>query len=205
MSAVGAIPDLVVLEPVNAAEVHAAVEFCVDTPCSVYLRLVSVPVPDAVAGLPAAPLELGRGRVVRAGGPVVTVGAGPIVLAELIRAAELLAVDGIDLTVVALPWLNRVDQRWLSDLVVGVTHLIVVENHFVRGGQADLLARALAELRPADPPAFRGIGITEVPRCGTPAEALNAHGLHADRLADIVRAEVGGKSEPGRFDVTLRH
>ncbi|TDC84975.1 hypothetical protein E1193_04235 [Micromonospora sp. KC606] len=205
VSAVGAIPDLVVLEPANAAEVHAAVDFCVGTPYSVYLRLVSTPVPDAVAGLPAEPLEVGRGRIVRLGGPVVAVGAGPIVLAELTRAAELLAADGIDLTVVALPWLNRVDHRWLSDLVESADHLIVVENHFIRGGQADVLARALAELQLPDPPAFRGIGITEVPRCGTPAEALHAHGLNADRLADIVRAEVGGKFEPGRFDVTLRH
>ncbi|GGM15111.1 MULTISPECIES: transketolase family protein [Micromonospora] len=205
VSAVGAIPDLVVLEPADAAETRAAVDFCVDTPHSVYLRLVSVPVPEPVAGLPAGPLELGRGRVVRPGGPVVAVGAGPVVLAELLRAADLLAADGIDLTVVALPWLNRVDHGWLGDLVERADHLVVVENHFVRGGQADLLARALAELRLPDPPAFRGVGVTEVPRCGTPAEALLAHGLHADRLAEVVRAEVGGKSEPGRFDVVLRH
>ena len=206
VSAVGAVPGLVVLEPVNAAEVRAAVDFCVDTPDSVYLRLVSAPVPDEVAGLPAGPLELGRGRTLRAGGGrVVAVGAGPIVLAELLRAADLLIADDIDLTVVALPWLNRVDPDWLGDLADDADHLIVVENHFVRGGQADLLARALAELRLPGPPAFRGVGISEVPRCGTPAEALRAHGLDADRLADTIRAEVAGKAEPGPLHVTLRH
>ncbi|MEU2929493.1 transketolase C-terminal domain-containing protein [Streptomyces sp. NPDC007251] len=206
VSAVGAIPDLVVLEPANAEEVRAAVRYCLDSPYSVYLRLVSAAVPDEVTALGTEPLHTGRGRVVRAGGRTVAVGSGPVVLAQLLRAAEELAADGIELTVVELPWLNRVDRDWLASLAAGADHLLVVENHYTKGGQADTVARSLMELGAPHRPRFRGIGLTEVPRCGTEDQALRAHGLHAEQLAATIRAQVRGGTEPAAsaVDITLR-
>ena len=69
-------------------------------------------------------------------------------------------------------------------------YLFVVDNHYTRGGQADLIARGLLELAPTRMPRFRGIGLTEIPRCGTEDEALTAHGLHADNLAQVIRDDV---------------
>jgi transketolase len=187
VSALGGVPGLLVLEPANAAGVRAAVEFCATAEESVYLRLVSAPVPAEVDALPAAPLRPGHGRVVRAGGPVVAVGSGPVVLAQLLRAAGLLAAVGVELTVVELPWLNRVAPEWLAGLAASAESLTVVENHYTRGGQADAVARVLAELDLERTPRFRGIGLTEVPVCGTEAEALAAHGLDAASLAEALR------------------
>ncbi|WP_067479136.1 1-deoxy-D-xylulose-5-phosphate synthase N-terminal domain-containing protein [Actinomadura hibisca] len=183
VSAVGAVPGLVVLEPAGPVQVGAAVEYCASTTDSVYLRLVSAPVPPEVVAMDAgpsgaAPLEVGRGTVVRQGGSTVAIGAGPVVLGELLRAAET-----ADLTVVNLPWLNRVDPAWLADLASGAERIVVVENHYTRGGQADLVARALLELDLPATPRFRGVGLTGVPVCGTADEVLDAHGLSAARLA----------------------
>lgn len=183
VSAVGGVPGLVVLEPAGPLQVQAAVEYCADASESVYLRLVSAPVPPEVvemdAGHGAAPLRTGRGTVVRPGGRTVAVAAGPVVLGQLLRAA-----DALDLTVVNLPWLNRVDPEWLADLAAGADRLMVVENHYTRGGQADTVARALLELDLPAAPVFRGLGLTEVPRCGTDDEVLDAHGLSVGRLAE---------------------
>jgi transketolase len=134
------------LEPLSAAEVRTAVEFSLGAEQSVYLRLVSAPVPGEVAQLPAGPLVVDHGRLIREGGPAVAIGAGPVVLAELLRAAGLLHADGVDLTIINLPWLNRVDSAWLASLAASAEHLFVVENHYTRGGQADMLGRAVAEL-----------------------------------------------------------
>ncbi|MGY5076851.1 transketolase C-terminal domain-containing protein [Streptomyces nigrescens] len=190
ISALGAVPGLVVLEPANSAETEAAVDYCADAGSSTYLRLVSTPVSEEAEALGAEPLTLGHGRVVRAGGRTVAIGSGPIVLTQLLRAAELLTAEGIELTVVALPWLNRVDSAWLADLAAGADQLFVVENHYTHGGQADLIARSLLELGGDRLPAFTGIGLTEVPRCGTEAEALDAHGLSAKRLAERIQERV---------------
>lgn len=198
ISALGGIPGLTMLEPVNAAEVVEAVEFCARSAGSSYLRLVSVPVAPEVAALPAEPLVAGRGRVVRPGtAPLVVLGAGPVVLAELLKAADLLAAEGIAPTVVNLPWLNTIDEDWLADLLTGVTHVVLVENHYTRGGQADVFARALAERHETSPVLFHGIGLTEVPRCGTDAEALAAHRLDAPHLAEAILRELRGRPVPG--------
>ncbi|MEN3308450.1 MAG: transketolase [Micromonosporaceae bacterium] len=190
VSAVGGIPGLTVLEPAGPAEVVAALDYCLATPDSVYLRLASTPCPPEVAGLPAVPLVAGRGHVLRPGDPVVAIGAGPVVLTQLLRAADRLASAGVRLTVVDLPWLNRVDPDWLCQLATGCTALFVVENHYTHGGQADLVARALLELGLAAPPRFHGIGLTGIPRCGADLEVLAAHGLDAASLASTLLAHV---------------
>jgi transketolase len=184
VSALGAVPGLVILEPANAAEVRAAVAYCVSTSDSVYLRLASVPVPAEVAGLPVSSLVVGRGSIVRRGGRTVAIGAGPVVLTQLLLAAA-----ELDLTVVNLPWLNRVDHKWLAGIVDRADEIVVVENHYTHGGQADLVARALLEI--GSPPRFHGrfhgIGLTQIPVCGTDDEALDAHGLHAAQLVKQIR------------------
>lgn len=190
-SAVGGVPGLVVLAPASPAQTEAAVDYCLDAEDSVYLRLSSVPCPPEVAALSCELLVTGRGERVRAGaGRVVAIGSGSVVLAELLRAADLLAADGVELTVVNLPWLNRVDPGWLAELVTDAEELFVVEDHYERGGQADLIARALLSLPPLVLPRFHGIGLTGIPRCGTPEEVLDAHGLSAGRLADAIRIAV---------------
>ncbi len=183
VSAIGAVPDLVVLEPANPAQTRAAVDYCATVQDSVYLRLVSAPCPAGVLNLPAGPLVTGRGEVVRAGGPTVAIGAGPIVLAQLLEAAP-----ALDLTVVNLPWLNRIDPAWLAELVVSAESVVVVDNHYTRGAQADLVARALLEAGLPRLPLFLGIGLTELPVCGAPDETLDFHGLSASRLVDTIAA-----------------
>ncbi|MFD8497344.1 transketolase C-terminal domain-containing protein [Amycolatopsis sp. NPDC059657] len=189
ISALGAVPGLVLLEPASPAQTRAAVDFCGSTKDSVYLRLVSGPCPAEVASLPSEPLVTGVGSVIRPGGRTVAIGSGPVVLTQLLRAAKHLHVSGeLELTVINLPWLNRVDPAWLEEVAAGADHLFVVENHYTHGGQADLIARALLELAPARMPRVRGIGLTEIPQCGNDEEVLTAHGLHADQLAELVKS-----------------
>jgi transketolase len=191
VSALSAVPGLVILEPGTPSELTAAIDYCLTAPDSVYLRLVSVPCPAELAGLSGGELVAGRGWVVRQGGPVAAIGAGPVVLAQLLRAAELLQADGVDLTVVDLPWLNRVDRAWLQGLASGCSRLFVVENAFARGGQADMIARELLEYGHSPVPRFTGIGLTQIPRCGTEGEVLAAHGLGAEQLAATILAAPG--------------
>lgn len=209
VGAVGGIPGLTVLEPVNAAEVEAAVTYCLITQESVYLRLESTPVPEVCLDITAGPLRRGHGRDVRAGGRTVAIGAGPLVLGQLLSAAELLTGADLDLRVVNLPWLNAVDPGWLRSVAAGAEQLIVVENHYTTGGQADTVARALAECDLAVPPWFHGMGLTGLPACGTPQEALKAHGLDVSTLAEAIcslaraprterRADIVHEPGPGR-------
>lgn len=190
VSALCAVPGLAILEPSHPAQLAAALHHCRTTPDSVYLRLSSQVVPAALADLPPAPLAVGRGQVLRAGGPAVAFGAGPVVLGQLLDAADLLAAQGIALTVVDLPWHNRIDPEWLAGLLSGTRHVFVVEHQYGSGGQADLIARHLLETGTGDGIAFRGVGLTDVPRCGTDAEVLATHGMDAAHLAQLIGTDV---------------
>ncbi|MEV4937187.1 transketolase C-terminal domain-containing protein [Streptomyces zaomyceticus] len=194
VSALSAVPGLTILEPSHPAQLAAALSHCRSTSDSVYLRLSSTPVPEELAALPPAPLVVGRGQVLRTGGRAVAFGAGPVVLAQLLGAADLLAAQDIELTVVDLPWHNRIDPAWLGELLTGIGHVFVVEHQYGSGGQADLIARHLLETGAGDGISFRGIGLTEVPRCGTDAEVLAAHGMDASHLARRIGADVQGRT-----------
>ena len=105
-------------------------------------------------------------------------------LHEALTAAELLAERGIDVSVVNLPWLDRVDPTWLAETVAGVRDVLVVEDHAPVGALGDTLRRALASV--PDPPTLDVVGVEGWPACGTPTEALRHHGLDGASLAERV-------------------
>src|SRR5581483_5951783 len=96
ISALGAMPGMSLLEPFSENELRAVLEWIVHrAPGSVYLRLVSVPWAIGFDPPDVDELVPGRGTVLRQGGDVVLVGAGPIMVAGAWRAADLLAEQGL--------------------------------------------------------------------------------------------------------------
>src|SRR5687767_11178186 len=118
ISALGAVPNLILAEPCTEQEVEALVDFMVNrTEESSYLRLVSLgwPVPFSLPSNYRA--ELGRGVVLREGSDAVAFGYGPWLLANAWEAAERLAAEGVSVKLVNLPWLNRLDSTWLAQVI----------------------------------------------------------------------------------------
>nr|OLE67819.1 MAG: hypothetical protein AUI36_06235 [Cyanobacteria bacterium 13_1_40CM_2_61_4] len=179
ISALGAVPNLILVEPCTEVEVKALVHFLVNrTAESSYLRLVSLgwPVPFS---LPADySVELGRGTIVRDGSDAVAFGYGPWLLANAYEAANAIEqTTGVDIRLVNLPWLNRIDRSWLREIVGDRRLVITLDNHYVHGGQGQMLAAAVAELGLEPTPRVVRIGVTELPECGTNEEVLAHHGL----------------------------
>jgi transketolase len=188
ISALGAVPGMALIEPFSEAEVRAAVKWAVDrAPGPVYLRLVSVP--WALGFEPPAIDELvpGRGTVLRPGGDVLFVAAGPVMVATAWHAADLLAADGLDVGLIELPWLRDVDGAWLAD-VAGDAAIVCLDNHYVVGGQGDAVLAALAADAPEAAARVRKIGVTSIPKSGGNDEVLRAHGLDAESIAGRVRS-----------------
>jgi transketolase len=122
-----------------------------------------------------------------------------MVVSHLLETADLLRRDdGLQLAVAALPWLNHVDPDWLGGLAAEFDQIVVVEHQYTRGGQADLVARALLELRLERRPAFHGVGLTAVPACGSPDEVLGHHRLAPADLAARIRERVLTPARPTR-------
>jgi transketolase len=188
ISALGAMPGMALIEPFTEDEVRAALDWAVHrAPGSVYLRLVSVP--WALGFDPPRIEELvpGRGTVLRPAGDALFVAAGPVMVTAAWHAADLLAEEGFEAGVVALPWLRDVDGAWLAE-VAGGAQIFCLDNHYVTGGQGDAVLAALAADAPEAAARVHKIGVTSVPKSGGNDEVLRAHGLDAGGIRRQVNA-----------------
>ena len=183
ISLLGALPNVTVVQPGTAEETRDA------APLggrggdeNVAIRLAIGPSPRRIE-LPGQ-IELGRGRELRDGGDAILLAYGPVMLHEALTASEALAGRGVGVAVVDMPWLNRFDRPWLSEVVAPYEHVLVLEDHAPVGGLGDALRRELGR-------AVTVFGVEGWPACGTPAEALRAHGLDGASLADRIAVVLG--------------
>ena len=192
IAALGSVPNLVMAEPSSEAEVGAIFDHLVNgVRESSYLRLVSVkwPMPfDYAAGQSIA---VGRGWVVRPGTDAVVFGYGPWLLANAYDAAlEIEKASGASIGLVNLPWLNRVDPAWLRQVIGACRSIVTLDNHYVHGGQGELVAAAIAELGLEPAARVTRVGVAALPECGTNDEVLAHHGLDVAGLVTSLRQAV---------------
>ena len=190
ISALSAVPNLLMAEPAAEGEVHALLDYLINgTSESAYLRLVSVKWPLPFTYPSNTRVEPGKGWIVRPGKDAVVFGYGPWMLSNAWYAAEEIETStGARLRVVNLPWLNRVDAAWLKGTIGGCRTIITLDNHYVHGGQGEMLGAAIAELGLDPSTRVTRIGVTELPECGTNDEVLAHHGLDIPGLVKQFRA-----------------
>ena len=189
ISALAAVPGLVMAEPSAEAEVAPLLDALVDGSGSGYLRLVSVKWPLPFTYPSGHRVAVGTGWVAREGVDGVVFAYGPWMLSNAWHAAaDVEAATGARLAVVALPWLNRVDELWLRETIGARRTVITLDNHYVQGGQGEMLAAAIARLGLASAPTVLSLGVTSLPECGTNDEVLQHHGLDVASLVQRFRA-----------------
>jgi transketolase len=188
ISAIGAVPGLVAFEPCSEKEARLAIRWAVEqNPDSTYLRFVNVPL-DLPYAMPADySLQVGRGVMLRPGKDVAIIGYGTILLTNAYRAAEELAAQGISAAVIDLPWLNRIDDGWVSDVLGSFKHIVTLDNHYLEFGQGVMVAAALA--RAGVRTEVTQIGLTEIPACGSNVDVLAYHGLDSASIAKAAAAK----------------
>jgi transketolase len=194
IASLGGIPGLSLVEPCCEAEVHLALEYCINQlEGSFYLRLVSVPREIPYQLPPDYEIAIGRGAVLIPGDEVVVIGYGPVLLPEAWYAVHLLVRShGKQAKLVNLPWLNRVDADWLKETVGDAHCVVTLDNHYVSGGQGEMIAATLSALQSGVK--WLPIGLDSIPLCGQNAEVLSAHGLDAASLGDLISRAAGWRA-----------
>ena len=97
---------------------------------------------------------------------------------------------GFSFRVVNLPWLNRIDDKWLSETVGDCQTIFTLDNHSEYGGLGDHLLNALMLSDKLHDKKLIKFAVEEHPACGTPPEALSYHKLDGQSLANRVLREV---------------
>jgi len=189
ISALAAVPGLVMAEPSAEAEVQPLLDALADGPGSGYLRLVSVKWPLPFAYPAGHRVEVGKGWTAREGADGVIFACGPWLVSNACHAADdVEAATGARLAVTVLPWLNRVDSAWLRGAIGARRIVITLDNHYLQGGQGEMIAAAIARLSLQPAPAVTSLGVTSLPECGTNDEVLQHHGLDVASLTQQFRA-----------------
>jgi pyruvate dehydrogenase E1 component beta subunit len=130
-------------------------------------------------------VPIGQARVARSGAHVTLVAIGSMVLASL-RAAEVLAADGLDVEVVDLRSLQPLDTTAVFESVRKTGHLVTVHESWVTGGIGAEVVASVAEQCPGAlrAPAVR-LGTAPVP---TPSGKVRPHALpSSERIAAVCR------------------
>jgi len=187
ISLFGALPNCLIIEPCNGVETKSALAWCVDEAKeNCMMRLIISPSPRTITLPEDYSFSFGRGTVLQEGKDAVLFTYGPVMLNEALAAAEMLAEKDFSLRVVNLPWLNRIDDKWLAETVGNCHTIFALDNHSEYGGLGDHLLNALMLSDNLRNRKLIKFAVEEYPGCGTPQEALCYHKLDGKSLVSRV-------------------
>lgn len=93
---------------------------------------------------PGSTFEFGKGNLLREGSDVLLIACGQLV-SEALDAAEALAEQGVDCSVVDMFCVKPLDEQLVLEQAAGKKLVVTFENHGVIGGLGDAVAATLAE------------------------------------------------------------
>lgn len=183
LAALRAVHGSTVLYPCDANQTAALVASMADRTGISYLRTSRGAMPviyDADTSF-----DIGGSHTLRQGGDITLVGAG-VTTHEALRAADLLAGEGIRARVIDLYSVKPVDAETLRAAAEQTAGIVTAEDHWPEGGLGDAVLGALAETTTGTP--VRKLAVPSLPGSGKPAELLKQAGIDAEAIAEAARA-----------------
>jgi 1-deoxy-D-xylulose-5-phosphate synthase len=183
-----AVPDMTVTAPRDATEMLALLRTAANHtagPFSIrYPRDTAPDVPPAIAEIP--PVPYGTWDVPRRGSEIAILAVGTMVNPAL-EAAESLAVEGFDPTVVNCRFIKPYDALTLAGILAEHRQVLVVEEGTVVNGFGAYIASVVERLEPSVRVVVHGVPDRIMPAASR-AKQLAITGLDAAGIAERVRA-----------------
>ncbi len=180
------IPGMVVINPSDDVEAKAAVEAAYNYYGPVYMRFGRAACP-VINDTPDYKFEIGKGITLREGKDVAIIATG-IEVAYALEAAELLAADGIEATVINIHTIKPLDKELVVAAAKATGKVFTVEEHSIIGGLGSAVAECLCEEYPCK---VTRIGINDVfGESGPAGELIAKYGLDAKSIYEKVKAEM---------------
>ena len=140
------IPGMAIVNPADATEARAAVEWAINYNGPVYLRFGRMAVP-VLFDKDTYKFEFGKG-VTMAQGKDVTIVATGIMVDMALSARELLAAEGIDARVINIHTIKPIDRDIIIAAASETGAIVTAEEHNVIGGLGSAVAEVVAETKP---------------------------------------------------------
>lgn len=159
------IPGLVIVEPSDPVSLQATVRMAAERSGCTYLRLQRKPAPDRYPE--GERFEFGKAKVLRQGTDVTLVALGALMVGEALKAAEMLASDGIKAAVLDAYTLAPLDKDTILKDAKVSGRVVTCENHRVTGALGGAVAELLAEAGVPARLARIGVGAEQFGEVGT--------------------------------------
>ncbi len=187
IAALRSIPGMTILVPADANQTARAVLASLDEEGPVYIRYGRNPVPQVyTADKPVIP---GRGNLLRQGnhGSIIAVGA---MVSKALEAADMLAAEGIQVSVADMVSIKPLDEKLLTHLASQGGPLVTAEDHQVHGGLFGAVSEYLSR---TDPVRIAPVAVMDRFGCsGTPEQVMECCGLTAQRMVEEVKRALQG-------------
>lgn len=188
------IPGLVVFEPCDPVSLEKLVQQCAYHQGCTYMRLHRRPA--RILYDAKAEITLGKGNVLRDGNDVTLIASGVVMVGEALKAADLLAKDGISAAVIDMHTIKPIDAALILRYAEKTGFIVTCENHQIYNGLGSAVAEVLCENRPVP---MKRIGVNdEFGEVGTEDYLKERFGLTAENIHKQVIALLAKENGYGR-------
>ena len=175
------LPNMTVIVPADCNECEQALEFAAEHEGPVYIRIARNSLPDVYSK--EYKFHPFKAQLLKEGSQVTLISNGDV-LAEVIKASEILEKAGVSVEIISLPVVKPFDSETVIGSAKKTGLVVTVENHSIYGGIGSAVCEALAENYPTK---VIRIGVNDMfGQSGTPKELLKYYGLDAESVADRV-------------------
>ncbi len=183
------IPGMAIVNPADATEARAAVEWAINYYGPVYMRFGRLAVP-VLFDRADYKFEFGRG-ITLADGSDVTIIATGIMVDMALTARELLAGEGISARVINMHTIKPIDREAVLSAAADTGAIVTAEEHNIIGGLGSAVTEVVCEERPV--PVLR-VGVEDkFGRSGKVPALLELYGLTPAAIAARAKAAIALK------------
>lgn len=178
------LPNMTVLAPADEVELRQCLRAALKLSGPAYIRIGKKG--EQIIPKPNDAFEIGRSITVREGSDVCLIGTGTI-MPELLKAAEIMALEGISARVESCHTVKPLDVAMLADVSSKYPLIAVVEEHSRIGGLGGSVAEWLVA-QDSNRPRMLAFGTDDefMHEVGTQEYARAKYGLTADNIATKV-------------------
>ncbi len=180
------IPGMTIINPADDVEAKAAVEAAILHEGPVYMRFGRLAAP-VFNDADTYKFELGKGIKLREGSDISIIATG-LMVSEALKAAEILAAEGVSAEVINIHTIKPIDKEMITATAAKTRKVLTVEEHSVIGGLGSAVCDVLAETCPTK---VVKIGVNdEFGHSGPAVKLLEEFGLCADNIVKTAKAMV---------------
>jgi transketolase len=184
------LPNMTIVAPTDSDEMRRFMAETIDVPGPVYIRLAKGG--DPIVSRDADGFTIGKSIELRAGADVAMIANG-VMVNRALAAAEELAREGVECTVINMHTVKPLDEERVLELAGTFPLLVTLEEHVLKGGLGSAVSELLCDRHLGRPPMLKRIGLPDAfPRgYGSQDSMMETYGLQPPQIAETVRQAKG--------------